>query len=82
LPEWLPSSHICFDTDEKPNKPSLKTGKYGKLNQTRVAYKLITRVEGTEANMKKKKRVELVNDLIGERVFSIVVDDKQKPLYH
>ena len=35
-----------------------------------------------EANMKKKKRVELVNDLIGERVFSIVVDDKQKPLYH
>jgi hypothetical protein len=31
LPEWLPTSHLCYATDEKPAKPSNK-GKYGKLN--------------------------------------------------
>jgi hypothetical protein len=41
----------------------------------------VARVEGNEANLKKKKKLELVNGLIGERVFSIVADDKQKPLY-
>lgn len=79
MPTWLPSSHVCFDTTEKANKPSLN-GKYGKLNQTRVQYKLVARVEGTDQNIKKKKKLELVNDLIGSRIFSVVVDDKQRPL--
>jgi len=41
----------------------------------------VARVEGTDENIKKKKKLELVNNLIGERIFCIVAVDKQKPLY-
>lgn len=60
LPPWLPQSHLCFDTDEKPDKPS-GDGKYGRLRTLRVQYQLVARVEGTDANVDKKKRkLELV----------------------
>jgi len=42
----------------------------------------VARVEGNDLNLKKKKKMEVVNGLIGERIFSVVADDKQKPLYH
>jgi len=47
-----------------------------------VQYKLIARVELTDATLKRKKKAREIIDLIGERIFSVVADDKQKPLYH
>ena len=37
------------------------------MRETRVSYKLVARVEGTDENIKKKKKLELVNNLIGEK---------------
>jgi hypothetical protein len=70
LPYWLPSSHLCHDTEDKIGKPSDKGGKYGKLSETRVQYQLIARVEGNENNLVKKKKAEIVDNFIGSRVFT------------
>jgi hypothetical protein len=32
--------------------------------------------------MKKGKKPESLNNLLGERVFSVIADDKQQPLYN
>jgi hypothetical protein len=72
LPHWLPTSNLCYDTEDKPEKPSDKGGKYGKLSEVRVQYQLIARVEGNENNLVKKKMAELVNDMMGSRVFTVV----------
>ena len=55
---------MCFDTDEEPEKPLGLNGKYRNVNILKVSYQLVARVEGTEENIVKGKRAELVKDLI------------------
>lgn len=41
LPDWLPQSHLCFNTPE-PKKPNI-------LNTFKIRYNLIAVIEGTDA---------------------------------
>ena len=40
LPDWLPQSHLCYDTNEDSKKPQGKDGKYGKVNILKTYYDL------------------------------------------
>ena len=57
---------MCFDTDEEPDKPTGKNGKYGKVNILKVSYQLVARVEGTVDNIVKEKKENLVKELIAQ----------------
>ena len=82
LPPWLPQSHLCYDTEEKPEKPT-NGEKYGRVRTLKIQYQLVARVEATDANIdKKKKKIELVNNLISSRKFNLVTPEVNKPLYN
>jgi len=71
---------LCYDPEEKTGKASdqkKEGGKHSKLNVTRVTYQLVARVEGNENNLVKKKKVELVDDMMSSRVFTVVQYDQQ-----
>ena len=67
LPDWLPQSHLCYDTDEKPGK-----NKYQQLKILKLVYNLTARVEAISPNKKPTEDPLLVNNLISKRKFNII----------